>query len=108
MRAATVVVCPSRYEAMSLVPLEAAALGTPVVATRVEGMTSTLSADARRLVEPGDPGALADALVSLLGDREALDRGGREAAAWSRERSAEESPGRQYLALYDRVRAHTG
>ncbi len=113
MRAATLVVCPSRYEAMSLVPLEAAALGTPVVATRVEGMTAPLSAplspDARRMVEPADPGALAGALLDLLGDHEALDRGSREAATWSRDQAATSSPGSEYLALYDRVRrAHSG
>ncbi|MBD8869496.1 glycosyltransferase family 4 protein [Nocardioides donggukensis] len=109
MRAATVVVCPSRYEAMSLVPLEAAALGTPVVATRVEGMATTMSADARRMVGPGDPGALAGALLDLLRDRDALDRGGREAAAWSREQAATSTAGSEYLAVYDRVRrGHSG
>ena len=104
MRAATVVVCPSRYEAMSLVPLEAAALGTPVVATRVEGMmTAGLSADARRLVEPGDPSALAGALLDLLDDRDALARGSRQARAWARDQAEGAGSSAEYLDLYRRL-----
>ncbi len=100
MRAATLVACPSRYEAMSLVPLEAAALGTPVVATRVEGMTTALPAVARRMVEPRDPDALATALLDLLGDRDGLARGSRQAIAWARDQASARSPGMEYLDLY--------
>ncbi|GAB2754969.1 glycosyltransferase [Nocardioides salsibiostraticola] len=109
MRAATVVVCPSRYEAMSLVPLEAAALGTPVIATRVEGMTAGLSPAARRIVEPGVPDALADALLEIVGDRDALARGSRQALAWARTQAAQNSPGQAYLDLYrELLSAHSG
>ncbi|MGH3383390.1 MAG: glycosyltransferase [Nocardioidaceae bacterium] len=83
MKAATVVVCPSRYEGMSLVPLEAAALGRPVVASWVEGMDGSLSAAARTIVAPEDPPALAAALVGYLGDPGLVAAGGAEAARWA-------------------------
>jgi len=82
MSAADVVVCPSRYEGMSLVPLEAAALGRPVVAFDVEGMRGGPPADARWLLPPGDSRQLADALVTLLGDRPRMSAAGAEAREW--------------------------
>lgn len=102
MRAATLVVCPSRYEAMSLVPLEAAALGVPVLATRVEGMSSDLSPTARRLVPPDDPESLGDALITALDDPEALAAGGQEAWTWSREQAVDAAA--RYLDVYAAIR----
>ena len=75
MRAATLTVCPSRYEGMSLAPLEAAALGVPMLATRVDGMGSELSPAARRLVRPDDADELSVALREMLADPDAA--GGR-------------------------------
>lgn len=83
MKAASVVVCPSRYEGMSLVPLEAAALGVPVVATRVQGMDSDLPITARRLVPPADVSALATALIDMLQDPARLAAAGRTAGEWA-------------------------
>lgn len=100
MRAADVVVCPSRYEGMALVPLEAAALGVPVVACRVQGMTSDLSPEARRLVPVEDHAALATALTETLADPRARVRGGAEARAWSRHQAERARPGLAYLGLY--------
>jgi glycosyltransferase involved in cell wall biosynthesis len=64
-----VLVLPSRQEPYGRSILEAMALGTPVVASRVGGVPEILShgADAL-LVPPGDPAALAEALGSLLDD----------------------------------------
>jgi glycosyltransferase involved in cell wall biosynthesis len=100
MKAATVVCCPSRYEGMSLVPLEAAALGVPVVASDVEGMAAEVPLPFRKLVPPGDVAGLADALSSLLADPEAASRAGRVAAAWADEQAARPSAAAKVLALY--------
>ena len=64
-RSADVVVLPYREIEQSGVLYTALAFGKPVVASRVGGFAEI---DALRLVEPGDPAALADALRSVLSD----------------------------------------
>lgn len=103
MKAATVVVCPSRYEGMSLVPLEAATLGTSVVATRVEGMDDDLTGPARILVPPGDPAALAAALIDALAHPDDAVLAGRQAAKWAETQMGEKRSVARTLALYDEV-----
>lgn len=66
LRAADVVLVPSRYDGMSLVLLEAMACGAAIVATRVAG-TSAL-AGAGILVPAEDPANLAMAADALLAD----------------------------------------
>lgn len=66
-RGASVVAYPSRYEGFGFVPLEALAVGTPVVATAV-GAVEEVTGDAAVLVPPGDRDALADALRAVLVD----------------------------------------
>jgi glycosyltransferase involved in cell wall biosynthesis len=66
MRAADVVIVPSRYDGMALVLLEAMACGAAVVATRVAG--SSVLSGAGVLVPAGDPAALARAVDALLAD----------------------------------------
>jgi glycosyltransferase involved in cell wall biosynthesis len=75
---AAVFVLTSLHEAQSLVALEAAASGLPVVGPPV-GLIPELAPDAAVLV-PGDPDALAGALATLLDDperRRAMGRAGR-------------------------------
>jgi glycosyltransferase involved in cell wall biosynthesis len=69
MAAADVVVVPSRDEAFGIVNVESLAVGTPVVASRVGGI-SEIVRDGRDgfLVPPDDPAALADRLSTLLCD----------------------------------------
>jgi len=62
-------VMPSFSEAFGVAALECAAMRTPVVASRVCGFLETVrDGETGLLVPPGDPTALADAVVRLLGD----------------------------------------
>ena len=67
-RAADVVVLPSRWEGMALVPLEAMACARPVLVTDVDGARESLPPGHLPycLVPPEDPDALAWALTGLL------------------------------------------
>jgi glycosyltransferase involved in cell wall biosynthesis len=63
-----IAVVPSRDEPFGLVAAEAMALGLPVVASRVGGLPEVVAPDAGLLVEPGDPEALARAILALARD----------------------------------------
>lgn len=76
MHAADLVVCPSRWEGMSLVPLEAMALGRPMVVTDVTGMAEVIPAGAARVVPPEDPAALALAVTEMLSDPDTAEQAG--------------------------------
>jgi starch synthase len=66
---ATVFACPSLYEPLGIVNLEAMACGTAVVASRVGGIPEVVSdGETGFLVPPDDPGALVGALNVLLAD----------------------------------------
>ncbi|WP_306231476.1 glycosyltransferase [Agrococcus beijingensis] len=67
--AADVVVVPSRTESFGLVPLEAAASGTPVVAARVGGLVeSVIDGETGVLIDGRDPMDWADAVSTILED----------------------------------------
>ena len=82
---AQVFVLSSRHEAQSMVALEAAASGLPVVGTRV-GVLPELAPDAARVASVGDPTGLADAIAGLLDD----DRSRTRSAAAARALAVEE------------------
>ena len=75
-------VLPSINESAGLVLLEAMACELPVVATRVGGIPEYVAeGETGLLVPPGDPGALAEAIASLIVDpakRAAFGRAGRQ------------------------------
>lgn len=102
LAAADLVVLPSRWEARALIAQEALHAGVPLVATDVGGMRE-LVGDAAVLVPYGDPGALAAAVTSLLGDadrRAALSIAGRaQAATWP----SEDDTVAQVLSIYDEL-----
>jgi glycosyltransferase involved in cell wall biosynthesis len=68
MAAADVVVVPSRWEGMALVPLEAMASARSVVATDVNGVVDSVPAGAGAIVPLDNPPALVEALVARLKD----------------------------------------
>jgi glycosyltransferase involved in cell wall biosynthesis len=81
MRHLDVLVLPSHEEPFGTVLAEAMAVGTPVVATRVDGLPEVVpDGVAGLLVRPGDPGALARAVLSVLDRRAELSAGARAAA----------------------------
>jgi alpha-maltose-1-phosphate synthase len=77
-------VCPSVYEPLGIVNLEAMACETAVVASRVGGIPEVVEGSVTGLlVPPDDPASLADALNVLLRDpgrADAMGLAGRERA----------------------------
>jgi starch synthase len=78
---ATVFACPSLYEPLGIVNLEAMACGTAVVGSRVGGIPEVVADGVTGLLAPaGDPAALAAALNALVPDpgrAAAMGRAGR-------------------------------
>ncbi|WP_051247029.1 glycosyltransferase family 4 protein [Nocardioides halotolerans] len=66
MAAADVVVVPSRWDGMALVPLEAMACARSVVATDVNGVVESVPPDAGAVVPLDDPALLVEAVVERL------------------------------------------
>ncbi|UJP41010.1 glycosyltransferase family 4 protein [Cellulomonas palmilytica] len=62
--AADVVVAPSRWEGAALVPLEAMAMGRPVVGFDVGGLATTIGPNGAA-IEPGDVNGLENALAKI-------------------------------------------
>src|SRR3954447_12251519 len=77
-----VLVLPSTQEPFGTVVAEAMAAGTPVVATRVDGLPElVVDGVTGKLVEPGDTAALAVAVLEVLEHREAMGAAARRQAA---------------------------
>ncbi len=70
LRELDVYVLASSWEAFPIGPLEALACGVPQVVTAVGGTREAVVPETGLLVPPGDPAALADAVIALLLDPE--------------------------------------
>ncbi|MEO7132702.1 MAG: glycosyltransferase family 4 protein [Vicinamibacterales bacterium] len=104
-RAADVFVMPSVREAFGMALIEAMASGTPVIATRIDGVTDVIVDDGRTgiLVPPRDADRLAAAIRSLLDDPAgAAVMGARARAAVMQQYSLEAGAAR-WSALYQQV-----
>jgi len=103
---ATVFACPSLYEPLGIVNLEAMACGTAVVASDVGGIPEVVQhGRTGLLVPPGDPGLLAEAIGALVADpgrAAAMGRAGRRRAA---EEFSWAAVAAQTAALYEDVAA---
>jgi len=98
---ATVFACPSLYEPLGIVNLEAMACGTAVVGSRVGGIPEVV-ADGKTglLVPPGGPAALADAINVLLADEPLAAEMGRLGRARAEAEFGWASIAAQTVALY--------
>ena len=80
----TLFACPSVYEPLGIVNLEAMACGTAVVASKTGGIPEVVAdGDTGLLVPPDDPAALAESINSLTRDPDrakAMGTAGRERA----------------------------
>jgi D-inositol-3-phosphate glycosyltransferase len=107
--AASATVVPSYYESFGMVALEAMACGSPVVASRVGGLTTTVQDGVTgRLVPEGDPAALAAAISGLLDGAEGR-RLGQQATRWAAEHRwpcVAEAVCRLYSELTPEARQH--
>lgn len=94
---------PSRWEEpFGLVAAEALMRGTPVVASDRGGLRDIVDEPRTGLlVSPDDAPALAAALASILGDRSAAERMGREGRQIASERFAEERLVDRMLHIYE-------
>jgi D-inositol-3-phosphate glycosyltransferase len=108
--AADVTVLPSYYESFGMVALEAMACGSPVVASRVGGLTTTVRDGVTGfLVADGDADALAAGIVRLLAEPDLAWRLGREGVRWAAQHRwpcVADAICREYAALESRARAH--
>lgn len=97
--AADVVVIPSYWEARSLTAQEAARAGRPLVASAVGGLPELLG-DAARLVAPGQPQALCEAVLRLLDDPAAAAVLGQRARERAQTWPTESDTARAVIAVY--------
>jgi glycosyltransferase involved in cell wall biosynthesis len=98
---ADLVLCPSRFEGMPLVVLEALGAATPVLASRIAPHVELLGHMPGSLL-PEDDGDWADALALLLTDARALS-GLRSAQAFASPAEMRQRLWTDYLRLYERV-----
>lgn len=108
--AADVTVLPSYYESFGMVALEAMACGSPVVGSRVGGLTTTVRDRVTGyLIPEGDVAALAHRLADLIADPDERERLGREGARWAAQHRwpcVAEAVCREFTALEPLAEAH--
>ncbi len=109
-RALDLFVQPSLWEGLPLALLKAMGAGLPVVATQVSGSTEAIEDGVNgRLVAPGDPQALARAILELARHPEARQRLADAARRTVAARYSLEAMLRQLEELYlDLWRRHAG
>jgi D-inositol-3-phosphate glycosyltransferase len=101
--AADAVVVPSHYESFGMVALEAMACGTPVIASKVGGLSFTVQDGITGFHVPErDPEALAEKIRLLLKDRDLHSRLSAQAVQWVR-RYSWSRVADQIVSLYRRL-----
>ncbi|MFF8905250.1 glycogen synthase [Streptomyces olivaceoviridis] len=103
---ATVFACPSVYEPLGIVNLEAMACGTPVVASRVGGIPEVVDDGRTGLlvdVDDGFESGLARALDAVLGDPDAARRMGEAGRARAVGEFGWDAVARRTAGLYEEI-----
>ncbi|MCE5218894.1 glycosyltransferase family 4 protein, partial [bacterium] len=91
-------------EGFGIVYLEANAAGKPVLATRCGGVADAVEDQVSGvLLEPGDEGALVEAIISLLGDPARLQQMGQAGLRRVRERFTWDRIAQEFLEGLDRA-----
>lgn len=107
MAVCDLIVLPSLYEGMPLVPIEAAALGKAVVATSVDGTLEVIENGVTGLLAPPrDPAQLAGAITRLILNPSLRETLGQNARARARGLFSQERHLRDTAACYERLREH--
>jgi len=108
--AADVTVLPSYYESFGMVALEAMACGSPVIASRVGGLVTTVRDGVTGFLVPdGDVEALAERIAALVADPDLRWRVGREGVRWAAQHRwacVAEAVCKEYASLESRAGAH--
>ena len=100
LKAFTVYVQPSLMEGLGSTVIDALGCGLPVVVSRAGGLPEVVGGDGGLLVPPGDPLALAEAILRLLGDPAAAQAMAGLGMAAVRQRFTIEAMVAAYVALY--------
>jgi phosphatidyl-myo-inositol alpha-mannosyltransferase len=90
-------------ESFGMVLTRAFACATPVVGSDIDGYRDVMTRETGLSVPPGDPVALADALVELLADEDRRCRLGLAARMLAEDRYSWTEIGRRLLRVYERV-----
>jgi phosphatidylinositol alpha-mannosyltransferase len=99
--AAKALVAPSLGgESFGMVLTRAFACATPVVASDISGYRGVMELEAGRLVPPGEPALLAEAVVDLLADESAREKLGRSARLVAQERYSWDGIAQRLAELY--------
>jgi D-inositol-3-phosphate glycosyltransferase len=108
--AADLTLLPSHYESFGMVALEAMACGSPVIASRVGGLTTTVRDRVTGFLVPeGDVAALAERIGAVLDDPDLGWRMGREGVRWAAEHRwpcVAEAVCREYASLSTEASEH--
>jgi glycosyltransferase involved in cell wall biosynthesis len=107
MKRADVLAAPSWFEGQPNVPIEAAAAGCPLVVSDIPAHRGWLDESAALFAPPGDPHALAQAILQTLDDpaaaRVRAERAGALVSQWSVENASA-----AYLRVYEELCAGKG
>jgi D-inositol-3-phosphate glycosyltransferase len=110
--AADVSLLPSYYESFGMVALEAMACGSPVIASRVGGLTTTVRDGVTGFLVPeGNVAALAERIETLIDDPDLGWRMGMEGVRWAAEHRwpcVAEAVCREYASLTAGAAEHLG